>query len=105
MITKQELYDNLVNIPEGWVKAFGEQLVNEIYEVVEKNNLEDYKVLEVKEKFGMLRWHDHKYTKEIVDIITKYEDISTKTCYRCGGIATKNTVGWFLPVCDECDKK
>lgn len=93
----------LDEMPTGWRNAFGEQLCEEISEALTKNNipLEKYQVLQVKEKFGYLHWYDVG-CKDTNDVIRKYEDISERTCCRCGKPATKISRGWICPYCDDC---
>lgn len=53
-----------------------------------------------------LRWYDNGAPEgafeEINKIIHKYENISERTCIRCGKPATKISLGWISPYCDEC---
>lgn len=100
----------LDDIPEGWRKAFGKQMCEEIREVLIKGNyLYDYQVVQIKEKYGQLRWYDcgvpASIYRELQDIIYKYEDISERTCIRCGRPATKISLGWISPFCDRCADK
>lgn len=41
---------------------------------------------------------------KVGDIISKYEQISSRTCIRCGQPATKISQGWISPWCDNCSK-
>ena len=97
----------LDDMPEGWRKAFGEQMCDEITAVLKKYNfLNDYRVVQVKEKYGSLRWYDYGAPdgafEEINKIIHKYEVLSAKTCINCGKPATKISLGWISPYSDEC---
>lgn len=100
----------LDDMPNGWRKAFGEQMCEEIKQVLVKANyLYDYRVAQVKEKYGSLRWYDEgapsSIYKELQDIINKYEEISERTCIWCGRPATKISLGWISPWCDKCAEK
>lgn len=99
-------YTLLDDMPKGWKIAFGEQLCKEIKEALIEEGIpiEEYKVLQVKEKFGGLRWYDNAYGK-VQEVISKYEDLSYKTCVGCGSKATFRSTGWVLPFCDECKKE
>lgn len=91
------------DIPKGWRIAFGEQLCQELKEILERNgDLENYHILQIKEKYGTLRWYANIETPEISAILDKYENMSAKTCIRCGKPATKITTGWISPYCDDC---
>ena len=98
------------DIPDGWRKAFGKQMCEEIRKVLIKGNyLYDYRIAQIKEKFGALRWYDegapNSIYREIQDIIYKYEEISAHTCISCGKPATKMSLGWISPFCDNCAGK
>ena len=98
-------YTLLDNMPDGWNMAFGEQMCEEIREaLIEDGDLNRYRVVQVKEKYGMLRWYDNgiKIHSRVHDIVRKYENISAWTCIVCGKPATRITTGWISPFCDEC---
>ena len=63
-----------------------------------------YRIVQIKEKFGGLRWYDSGTPKdsELLDIIQKYNGISHQTCGVCGKPATKISKGWIYPYCDDC---
>ena len=94
-------------IPVGWVKAFGEQMCDELLEILNKADyVDEYQIVQIKEKFGGLRWYDNGVPDivwdEYKDWLYKYEELSFKTCIFCGEPATRMTTGWILPVCDYC---
>lgn len=94
-------------IPVGWAKAFGEQMCDELLEILKKADyVDEYKIIQIKEKFGMLRWYDNgvpnSIWEEYEDWLDKYEVMSEKTCIVCGAPATHMTTGWIMPVCDSC---
>ncbi|MBR6500777.1 MAG: hypothetical protein IKT25_04610, partial [Firmicutes bacterium] len=85
-------------LPDGWVDTFVPELIKELAHVL-GSYVEDFEVLQVKEKYGMLifywNWKDRDYTEneqydlremtiEIDDIIKRYEKISSLTCVVCG---------------------
>ena len=103
-------YTYLDDMPDGWKRAFGKQMCEEIRKILIKGGyLYDYRVAQVKEKFGGLRWYDNgvpsSINRELNDIIDKYEELSYRTCIRCGRPATKISLGWISPFCDECAEK
>ena len=72
-------------------------------ELEEKGLLHQYRISQIKEKYGTLCWYDFGCTEKILrEIIPKYEDLSGKTCIKCGKPATKITLGWISPYCDDC---
>lgn len=60
-----------------------------------------YRILQIKEKYGQLRWYAYGDTKDTLRIISKYENISEHTCIVCGKEATYRSTGWVCPFCDE----
>jgi len=98
-------YTILDSMPSGWRKAFGEQMCEEICAALREDEaLSQYKIVEIKEKYGCLCWYDHGGTEKTKEIVHKYEGISRKTCIVCGQPATWLSVGWVEPLCDRCVK-
>lgn len=96
----------LDDMPKGWKIAFGEQLCEELREALIKDNyLNDYRISQVKEKYGSLHWYDDGASEEVYDIINTYEKLSEHTCCVCGKPATKISKGWICPYCDDCFDK
>lgn len=98
-------YTELDNMPDGWLSAFGVQMCEEIREaLIEDGDLDRYRVEQIKEKYGGLRWYDNgcKVGSRVHDIVRKYEYMSQETCIVCGKPATRITLGWISPFCDEC---
>lgn len=89
---------------EGWQRAFGKMMLEDIDEELRKNNYRNkYIIYQVKEKYGELRWYDNGGANESTQ---KYEAISQNVCYFCGRPDTHVTDrGWILPVCKRCDEK
>lgn len=102
-------YTWLDDMPDGWRNAFGlqmcEDLKNALLEEGGEKLLSEYRIDQIKEKFGYLRWYDNWTTKKVQDIIRKYEDLSARTCISCGKPATKISRGWICPWCDDCASK
>ena len=103
-------YTYLDDMPDGWRRAFGTQMCEEIRKVLIKGRyLYDYRIVQVKEKYGGLRWYDgyvpSSIYHEFQDIINKYEELSYRTCVCCGRPATKISQGWISPFCDRCAGK
>ena len=98
-------YTELDAMPEGWLKAFGYQMCEEIKQaLIEDGDLDRYRVVQIKEKYAMLVWYDNgtKVGSRVPDIIDKFERLSWHTCIVCGRKATRMTRGWICPYCDEC---
>lgn len=99
-------YTELDAMPDGWRNAFGIQMCKDIKKQLIKEGgyklLFAYRIMQIKEKFGTLRWYDSYSTTGINGIIRKYEDISAHTCINCGKPATWISKGWISPYCDDC---
>lgn len=114
-------------MPIGWRIAFGEQLCEEIKQellkVQEKDPgggypesyyttnydsdkiipyLEGYRITEIKEKWGELRWYDNGAPTSVHNVISKYEKLSRFVCIDCGKEAKYLSNGWISPFCEEC---
>lgn len=90
-------------MPDGWRIAFGEALCQELKEELERAGaLDTYRITDIKEKYGSLRWYDNGNTREGYQIIGKYTGLSKRICIICGKPATRITTGWISPYCDVC---
>ena len=98
-------YEWLYDLPEGWANSFGEEMIDELKTLVEKYKFEKYQVVQVKEKFGELRWYDNGFPQEGYEEysawLSKYEDLSRETCQICGKKGKLYTSGWYEVLCDE----
>ena len=93
------------SIPDGWRKAFGKTMCEEIRKELKHSGfLHKYQITDVKEKYGKLTIYDDGAPEEIHDILLKYEYISARTCIVCGRLAKYRTDGWVEPYCEECIK-
>lgn len=116
-------YTELDAMEDGWRIKFGEDMCREIrnsllttyirnekpkslfgkIKVYYKGNklLLSYRILQMKEKYGGLRWYANGDTEATMKIISKYENISKRTCIICGKEAEWTSVGWICPYCEE----
>lgn len=95
-------------MPNGWRKAFGELLCEEIQEELERCNfVDEYSIAQIKEKFGELRWYDNGVPSgcRVHEIIENYSACSGYICISCGELDAPCTDGWITPVCKNCIKK
>lgn len=99
-------YTWLDDMPDGWYKAFGLRMCEEIKQALQTTNyLEQYRIQQIKEKFGALRWYDNGHPESVGDIIWKYEYISEFICIKCGKTFPEAMMingGWISPYCREC---
>ena len=101
------------SIPVGWRKAFGKQLLEDIKKAGKASrkrigkHLSWRKMLtwwDIKEKWGTLRLYASA-TKEIQDVLFKYEALSEGYCINCGKPARYCTKGWVSYLCEDCYDK
>jgi hypothetical protein len=100
-------FTNLDDIPQGWVKSFGIQMCEELRDIlIEGNYLDDFRILQWKEKFGRLRIYSNGIPEKISNKYYawehKYEKLSGETCYSCGKPGHLMKTGWILPYCEKC---
>lgn len=57
-------FTELDDMPEGWRKAFGKKLCKDIKCLFvssgHKDFIEKYRIVQIKEKYGQLRWYDNR---------------------------------------------
>ena len=95
----------LDDMPKGWRIAFGDNMLKDLKEaLIADNALDQYQIVQVKEKYGGLRWYDNWSTERICKVIDKYEKLSYNTCIICGKPAKYITKGWISPYCEDCVK-
>ena len=103
------------DIPDGWRKAFGSQMIKELNDLLilasKRDGIDwtrEYEIDDIKEKWGYLHWYA-AVPSCIYDEYTawenKYETLSYNTCIECGAPADGYTIGWIVPVCSQCAKK
>lgn len=85
--------DALGSVGEGWNK-----LINNLYDAKPKN----VQVLQVKEKFGGLRFYVDGAPEWYFDLIIYYEQESMKICEVCGKEGKlREDLSWISTLCDE----
>jgi len=84
-------------VGKGW-----SGLINELYDF----KPEYTKVVQVKEKFGGLRFYTDGTTEAFMNLIDDCEKRSYIICEECGkeGKIRENRA-WILTLCDECNAK
>ena len=97
-------YKDYFPVSEGW-RTLVEKLVDDIIKINP-----EIEVMQVKEKFGGLRFYtggiDSDYADKIYDLIEKADAESFKICENCGTREDVITKGdWLLTLCDNCRKE
>jgi hypothetical protein len=85
---------------DGWFKLI-DKLSAGITALDEKNGTQTIAV-QVKEKFGGLRYYIESGSDAIHDLIDKAEDESFRTCEQCGKPGGLRGGGWVSTTCDKC---
>ena len=86
---------------DGWF-----DLIFKLCEDIEKLKPENFKAVQIKEKFGGLRFYCvYSGGAGIEDLLSKAEDDSYKTCEYCGSKENVTSEGsWIVTLCDKCRK-
>jgi translation initiation factor 2 beta subunit (eIF-2beta)/eIF-5 len=89
---------------DGWYSLI-DCLCKQIQSECDKSTSE-YQVfaIQVKEKFGGLRFYTYNSTEEIEKYITFAENLSYYICSICGKMdeTVTQTKGWIITLCEEC---
>ena len=102
---KLPLTENLM----GFGFECGNGWFNLIYELSEKLSKQDPSCMavQVKEKFGGLRFYTNGISESGYNLIYEYEDKSYSTCENCGNTKTakKRAGSWIRTLCNTCHIK
>lgn len=82
---------------KGWDK-----LINPLRKAAEATGAE---VLQVKEKFGGLRFYVYNAPDWFQDIIHQMENFSYHVCESCGKPGEVREDGWIKTLCTECHEQ
>lgn len=84
-------------VGDGWAK-----LIDEIFDCL----LETAMIIQVKEKFGGLRFYVDGISEEVMEKVDAICEKSLSTCEWCGGMGSQRTVrSWITTLCDYCYAK
>lgn len=105
-----EFFDNTDKYPFVWVKDIYFEcdngwisILENLFNQITKLNIPDnFKIVQIKEKFGTLRIYAHNSTIEINKLIREAEITSFTTCEVCGELATLDrTKSWWKTLCEK----
>jgi len=88
-----------VPVGEGWYPIIAD-LVREIREIDERLGKKS-QVLQIKEKFGALRFYLDDMSEEYREVVSRAENKSLETCEDCGAPGKMYSDGWMLTLCRE----
>ena len=77
----------------GWDK-----IVDPLIKYCEDNNI---RILQIKEKFGGLRFYTETNTEKLDELIRQAEEKCSHTCEECGKEGTMTTSGWMRVLCPK----
>ena len=112
----EEKVKDLDLLYDGWVNSFVPQLKEELFNLL-GSYVEQFNVLQIKEKFGKLviYWSFNldglgdKYIEDVEELYEQIEnllhnhaEISGKTCIVCGDPGVMRDDYWITPLCDKC---
>lgn len=93
-------------MPEAWRNKFGEQMCRDIRKALLKDGglkaLFSYRVEDIKEKYGSLRWYDNWNSDRTEEVVDYYEDLSMCYCISCGKPVRYATRHWVNYLCADC---
>jgi len=92
---------------DGW---FGlvYNLTKDIYDEAKKTGVlcnDDFYVVQIKEKFGQLRYYITYGNDEIFKLIEEAERVSATICEWCGEEGKIRNNSWIRTLCDDCQNK
>ena len=88
----------------GWYKLLNNLCAN-IQGYIDLNNIQQVEIVQIKEKFGMLRFYTNFSDNVIDNFIEEAEQESNNTCEICGStVNIGNTIGWVTTCCENCSK-
>lgn len=89
------------DLPEGWMQLFLQCCEDLKEPLIRAGNLDTFRFLQVKEKWGRMTLYTQGATNEVQDIIDKYAFLSQQVCSVCGKPATVMTYGYVCPYCSK----
>jgi hypothetical protein len=85
---------------EGSKKIITQEQIDEAKAKLDEETLKVPVAVQVKEKFGGLRFYVQAATKEHYNYISFAESMSYRTCESCGADGKTYTDGWHTTLCD-----
>lgn len=103
-----------ITCDDGWFNLI-DTLCSYLMKMQERaKNEKPIRVVQVKEKFGMLRFYVSgvpKSSDATSDVLNPFfsvihftESLSSQICEKCGNAGTLREGGWWRTLCDSCDR-
>ena len=90
------------NCDDGWYMLI-DKLCESIQFHIDKNSHPQVEVVQVKEKFGGLRFYTNNADEYLTGYIDFAESLSMEICEVCGSTkGVGQTVGWIKTICTKC---
>lgn len=100
---------DLMEVEQGWYKMISLLIKDLRKELIRCNYLNDYRIMQVKEKYGGLRWYSGgiPIDCDADKIADDYEYLSNYVCCKCGSLEAHNVnvFGWYTTICRDCFNK
>jgi hypothetical protein len=98
-----------IQVDGGWTDSVGDGWTSLVQPLIDRCQAERVKILQVKEKFGGLRFYIGGGSEELNKAIAEAESQSYKTCEDCGSTdgVTTSAGGryWLRSLCPACHAK
>jgi FtsZ-binding cell division protein ZapB len=90
---------------DGWYDIL-DNLCEKIQQHVDESGCSQVEAVQMKEKYGGLRFYVHGGDKYIDDLIYQAEEESYETCEACGSKENVTSEGsWITTLCQKCRNK
>ena len=92
-----------ISTGNGWYKII-DKLCSKIQKYVDSNEVKQVQTVQVKEKFGGLRFYVDGAPEEVYKYIYEAEGESLVTCEECGSKdrVKQSVAGWTSTLCHKC---
>jgi len=91
-----EIYRYGFSHGDGWY-----DLIDDLCRELSKLDLpKDFRVQQIKEKFGGLRFYVAPETDEVRELISRFERLSYEVCEACGEPGEERKTKWIRTLCD-----
>lgn len=89
---------------DGWYNILS-PVISYIHLYNTNNPGDPIEIIQIKEKFGTLRFYTDRSTNLLSALIEEAEELSEKTCDICGKEGELRGGGWLRTLCDEHDSQ